>query len=86
MSQILNCENAKEPDIYTLVEKDAHGVGSITITEQDALDQLSTMDVNKAYGPDETPPKLLKEAAREITHSITKLLNASLNLETFLSS
>ena len=43
----------------------------LTITEQDILDHLSTLDVNKAYGSDENPARLLKEAAREITPSLS---------------
>ena len=37
----------------------AHGMDSVTITEQDILHQLSTLDVNKAYGLNETPPNSL---------------------------
>ena len=64
----LNDENAEEPD--DLMYEDAHGRNSVTITEQDVLDQLSTLDVNKAYGQVEIPPRFLKEAAREITPSL----------------
>ena len=65
------------------MDEDSHGMDSVTITEQDVFDQLATLDVNKAYYPDEIPPSLLKEAANEITPSLTKLLYASLNLKTF---
>ena len=42
------------------MDEDVYGMDSVTITEQDVLDQLSTLDVNKAYGPDEIPPRLCK--------------------------
>ena len=45
------------------MDEDAHGMDSITTTKQDVLDQLSTLNVNKAHGPDAIPPRLLKEAA-----------------------
>ena len=67
---------------------DAHSMASVTITEQDDIAQLSTVHVNKAYGPDELHPRLLNcnEAAKEITYLLIKVFNASLNLKTFLSS
>ena len=65
------------------MDEDAHGIDLVSITEQDILNQLAILGVNKVYGPDEIPPRLLKEAAKEITPSLTKMLNANLNLETF---
>ena len=49
----------------------------MTITEQDVLDQLKCLDVQKAYGPDAVSPRLLKEASLSIEPSWCKLFNSS---------
>ena len=54
----------KKPD--DLVDKDAHGMDSNTVTEQDILDQLSTLDANIVYGSDEIPQRpLIKKLQRK---------------------
>ena len=50
----------------------------IDVTELDVLDQLETLDINKAYGADGVPPKLLKEGRNQICKSLCQLFNLSL--------
>ena len=42
------------------MDEDAHGIDSVTITEEDVIDQLSILYINKTYGPDKIPPRPLK--------------------------
>ena len=50
----------------------------IVITENEVLDQLSILDSSKSYGPDQVPPKLLKEGRQKIYKSLCCLFNISL--------
>jgi hypothetical protein len=50
----------------------------IVIKEQDVKDILTTINVNKAYGPDNISPRLVKEAGQSIVKILTKLFNFSL--------
>jgi hypothetical protein len=59
---------------------------TIIATEQDVTDLLSILDVNKAYGPDDISPKVLKEGVPAIVKSITKLFNLSLQIGIFPTS
>ena len=53
---------------------------SITVSENDVLQILKSLNPNKATGPDGVSPKLLKEGAPAIAPSLTKLINMSLRL------
>jgi hypothetical protein len=55
----------------------------ITILEKDVDDILKCIDTNKAYGPDNISPRLLKEARPSITKILTKIFNKSLQLAKF---
>ena len=77
-SSTLNDDNVNLPN-----QENIDGLDNILVSENDVLDQLANLDINKAYGPDGIPPKLLKEARKEICSSVTKLLNASLRLQKF---
>ena len=41
-------------------------IENILITEQDVLDQLSNLNINKPLGPDGVTPKLLKQISSSI--------------------
>ena len=56
---------------------------TIEITNSDVMDQLNCLDINKAYGPDGIPPRLLKEVKGIICEPLSKLFNNSLASETF---
>jgi hypothetical protein len=58
-------------------------IEDIRATEQDVSDLLSILDPNKAYGPDDISPKVLKEGAPAIVDSVTKLFNLSLSTGIF---
>ena len=58
---------------------------TIIITPQNVLDILETLDTSKAVGPDMLSPRLLKEAAVELSVPLSKLFNLSLSRKTFPS-
>ena len=60
-----------------LADTDA-SLDSIAITEQDVMDQLASLEVNKAYGPDGLSPRILKEGRNVIGPLLCKLFNLSL--------
>ena len=51
---------------------------SIQTTSSEVFDLLSTLDVNKACGPDLICARLLKEGAAELSSSLADLFNKSL--------
>ena len=51
---------------------------SIQTTPSEVFDLLSTLDVNKACGPDLICARLLKEGAAELSSSLADLFNKSL--------
>ena len=55
----------------------------IIITETDVADMIKCINVNKAYGPDNVSPRLVKEAGSAIVKVLTKLFNMSLELGKF---
>ena len=68
------------------LDEQAPHLDSITATAKDVKDLLSILNVNKAYGPDNISPKLLKEAAPSITETLVKLFNMSLSKGIFPAS
>ena len=56
---------------------------SIEATEQDVLDIFKSLDTNKATGPDEGSPRMLREAGPAISKSSTRLINISLQCNWF---
>ena len=64
------------PDIDRIINDNS--LSSLEVTEQDVIDQLLTLDVNKAFGPDEISPKFLKEGAVELAPILMFIYNESL--------
>jgi hypothetical protein len=60
-----------------LADTDA-SLDSTAITEQDVMDQLASLEVNKAYGSDGLSPRILKEGRNVIGPLLCKLFNLSL--------
>ena len=58
---------------------------NVDITDEDIDDQLQIMDVNKAYGPDCIPPRLLKEGGIPMRNILKRIFNISLNTGIFPS-
>ena len=58
-------------------------IDNVIVQEQDVEDILKGLDVNKAYGPDNLSPRLLKEAGGSIVKVLTLLFNKSLELAKF---
>lgn len=57
-------------------------ITDLSFTTQEVLKVLESLDVNKAIGPDEISPRLLKATATEIAPSLCVLFNKSLQLGT----
>jgi hypothetical protein len=55
----------------------------IEIKEKDVEDVLKGINTNKAYGPDNISPRLIKEAGPSIVKILTKIFNKSLQLAKF---
>ena len=74
---------AQLEDSHAVIEDYLQGTEAtldyITVTEQDVFDQLSSLDINKAYGPDGLSPRLFKEGRDLIAPVLCKLFNLSLN-------
>ena len=51
---------------------------NLNISEQDVMDQINILDLNKAYGPNSIPPRLIKEGGRDMTKLLARLFNMSL--------
>jgi hypothetical protein len=58
---------------------------NIQVTEKDVTDILSTINVKKAYGPDNVSPRLIKEAGLSIVKVLTRIFNHSLSKGIFPS-
>lgn len=52
---------------------------NITVTLQEIIDIILSLDTSKATGPDGISAKMLKETARTIAPSLTRLINLSLS-------
>lgn len=55
---------------------------NIIISVQDVKDNLQILNTNKATGPDNLNPMLLKQASSELAYPLTKLFNLSLQSST----
>ena len=55
-------------------------------SEEEVLHFLMQLDITKATGPDNIPARMLKETARSITPSLTKLFNMSMQQCSFPTS
>jgi hypothetical protein len=73
-----NLNDIKDTEIH-------HDLNTLITTDQNLLDLLKCLDVQKAYGPDGVSPKLLKEASNTISPSLCKLFDASLRDSIFSS-
>ena len=71
----IDTTNAQLPSENFIEEK----LVSLTVSEQEVLDLLKSLDTSKATGPDGISPKLLFEAGHSIVPSLTKLFNLCLS-------
>ena len=71
-------DNVYSKDDYA--NSDSHlSLTNITLSENEVLNCLRSIDVSKAGGPVGMPGRLLKAVATEITPSLTKVFNLSLS-------
>ena len=68
----LDESDADLPDNLRILNE--NNLSTIEITESDVLDQLVNLDVSKAYGFDQIPPKLLKEGRVQICSTLCNYL------------
>lgn len=61
-------------------------LNSITITQDEVLKAIKSLDINKASGPDLVSPKILKEGMHQLAYPFTKLFNLSLSLKKYPDS
>ena len=61
----------------------ANTLDNIHVLEKDVEDVIKGIDTNKAYGPDNISPRLIKEAGPSIVKVLTKNFNKSLQLAKF---
>ena len=73
----INSTNSRLPDIDAMP---ANILESITVTENEVLDLIKCIDVNKATGHDGISGKILKAAGATIVPSLTMLLNMSFRM------
>ncbi len=77
----VSVSNVDDTNVTTPVTNRISGnsvLTDITISETEVLDQLSILDISKSYGPDQIPPKLLREGKYEICQTLCRLFNMSL--------
>ena len=74
----LDTSNASLPEF---IYKRNSRLSTIEFNENDVLDQLKSLDVSKATGPDGVSAKMLKETATAIAPSLTKLLSLSFQIK-----
>ena len=75
-SNKIDTDNINLPNVNTVGNLE---LSTIVASEQDVIDQLHALDVNKSTGHDGLSPKLLKAASTAIAPSLTKLINLSLS-------
>ena len=76
-SNIANIDN--ESDLSYNVTPPSYQLNEFIITEQEVLDQLNILNINKPGGPDGISPRLLKNIAYSISKPLTKFVNMSFN-------
>ena len=68
-----NLPNVKEGEF-----SNNKNIGKIKITEQEVEKKLKKLNPQKAQGPDQIPPRVLKEISKEISKPLSMLFNKSL--------
>ena len=76
----LDESNAALPDNQYLHEST---LNQIEITESEVLEQLKSLDINKAFGPDNISPRLLKEGADHLAPILKHLFTTSIQAAVF---
>lgn len=74
-ASVIEDKNARVPDVNRIM---AGAFENLTVTIQDVLDQLKSLDISKSYGPDLISPRFLKEGADILAAPLCKIINNSL--------
>ena len=68
-----------ENDDYDIPSQTVTELSSITVSVEEVVNNLRSLDVTKTHGPDGIHPRLLKECSEQIGPSLCALFNHSLN-------
>ena len=81
-SSISNIDDS-QARLPPFLKKTDKQLNNFTITEQDTIDVLSNLNINKANGPDEISHRMLKETVKNICVPLTIIFNRSIQENTF---
>lgn len=70
------------PNVQGFVD---YSLGTVHFSVQEVLSQMKSLDVNKACGPDNLSPRVLKECYKELAPSLTLLFEKSMQTGTIPS-
>jgi len=70
--------NSSGSDLGQVVDSHNLVLNFVNVSENEVLDQIKALALNKATGPDNISVRILKEAGSAIVPSLTKLINMSL--------
>jgi hypothetical protein len=84
--EVQSLPNEPEDPTFDDCPEPEETIEMVTITNKDVEDTLKCLDPNKAYGPDEISPRMLKEGAPALVNILTKLFNLSLTKGIFPTS
>lgn len=63
--------DSEASDFQNLSQLTDHGIGDLSCSADEVAKLLQSIDVNKASGPDNIPPRILKECAMELALPLT---------------
>ena len=66
-------------DYQNLSQLTDHVIGDLSCSADEVTKLLQSIDVNKASGPDNIPPRILKERAMELALPLTNFFNFTLS-------
>jgi len=76
-SVFMSEDTSSLPDLHSTVQQGLDLITTLHFTSNDVLDVLSSLNVNKACGPDLIPARFLKEGANSICTSLAHLFQIS---------
>ena len=71
--------DSEASDFQNLSQLTDHVIGDLSCSADEVAKLLQSIDVNKASGPDNIPPRILKECAMELALPLTNFFNFTLS-------
>jgi sarcosine oxidase/L-pipecolate oxidase len=81
----INNEGHEIPTPTNILLDNNISLSDIIVNRAEVVDQLSILNLNKAYGSDNISPKVLKLCREELADPLSNIFNNSLRSSTFLS-